>query len=173
MFDIKFEWTEEAVEDLKRLYQDGMSMRAIAQALGATSRNAVIGKVNRMGFSRSKTPGEAMAEGAEMSRAQIKIAPGKRDRQLASGECEAARRIHTRSGVQVPPPVLPVAKWIDGETANDAPPSKVKLFDLHPSSCRWPYGDPHSADLVFCGREALDGMPYCAEHCARAYHGRN
>src|SRR5271165_2710284 len=43
-------WTDEAIEDLKRLALEGRSASAIAAALGAASRNAVIGKANRIGI---------------------------------------------------------------------------------------------------------------------------
>ena len=43
-------WTEEAIEVLKRLALEGRSASVIAAALGAASRNAVIGKANRIGI---------------------------------------------------------------------------------------------------------------------------
>ena len=43
-------WTEDRVNLLKRLWVNGMSANEIAQELGATSRNAVIGKLSRLGL---------------------------------------------------------------------------------------------------------------------------
>ena len=43
-------WTEETIEILKRLALEGRSASLIALALGAASRNAVIGKANRIGI---------------------------------------------------------------------------------------------------------------------------
>src|ERR1700681_3948325 len=59
-------WTEEAVEILKRLAREGRSASVIALALGAPSRNAVIGKANRIGIrlngdGRAPSPGSARA----------------------------------------------------------------------------------------------------------------
>lgn len=47
-------WTDERTELAKRLWLEGKSAADVAKALGHVSRNAVIGKVHRMGLSRSK-----------------------------------------------------------------------------------------------------------------------
>ncbi|TMJ76370.1 MAG: GcrA cell cycle regulator, partial [Alphaproteobacteria bacterium] len=53
-------WTDERVETLKRLWAEGLSASQIAAALGGVTRNAVIGKVHRLGLSgRAKAPSSA------------------------------------------------------------------------------------------------------------------
>ena len=50
-------WTDERVEQLKKLWSDGLSACQIAAELGGITRNAVIGKVHRLGLSgRAKAP---------------------------------------------------------------------------------------------------------------------
>src|SRR6266566_4685460 len=50
-------WTDERVELLKKLWSDGLSASQIAAELGGITRNAVIGKVHRLGLSgRAKSP---------------------------------------------------------------------------------------------------------------------
>src|SRR4030081_2846895 len=50
-------WTDERVETLKKLWADGLSASQIAAELGGITRNAVIGKVHRLGLSgRAKSP---------------------------------------------------------------------------------------------------------------------
>src|SRR5258708_24800173 len=49
-------WTDERVELLKKLWQDGLSASQIAKQLGGVTRNAVIGKVHRLGLSGRATP---------------------------------------------------------------------------------------------------------------------
>src|ERR1700740_1674741 len=44
-------WTDERVELLKKLWSDGLSASQIAAELGGITRNAVIGKVHRLGLS--------------------------------------------------------------------------------------------------------------------------
>ena len=45
----------------------------------------------------------------------------------------------------------------------------VKMEDLTSGMCNWPEGDPGKEDLRFCGQPSVEGKPYCAGHCARAY----
>ncbi|MFD0934327.1 GcrA family cell cycle regulator, partial [Methylobacterium trifolii] len=52
-------WTDERVALLRRLWEDGQSASKIAAQLGGVTRNAVIGKVHRLGLSgRVVKPGE-------------------------------------------------------------------------------------------------------------------
>src|SRR3569832_30117 len=49
-------WTDERVELLKKLWQEGLSASQIAKQLGGVTRNAVIGKVHRLGLSGRAAP---------------------------------------------------------------------------------------------------------------------
>ena len=49
-------WTDERVETLKKLWIDGLSASQIAKQLGSVTRNAVIGKVHRLGLAGRATP---------------------------------------------------------------------------------------------------------------------
>ncbi len=62
MTDAAFTWTEERVELLKQLWTDGRSASQIAAEIGGCSRNAVIGKIHRLGLSGRAKPGPAPAE---------------------------------------------------------------------------------------------------------------
>lgn len=37
-------------------------------------------------------------------------------------------------------------------------------------TCQWPVGDPKEPNFHFCGQPVEAGRPYCASHCAVAYH---
>ena len=53
-------WTDDRVEQLKKLWESGLSASQIAAELGNITRNAVIGKVHRLGLSgRAKSPSSA------------------------------------------------------------------------------------------------------------------
>jgi GcrA cell cycle regulator len=55
-------WTDERVETLKRMWAEGQSASQIAKELGGVTRNAVIGKVHRLGLSnRNDDTAEAAA----------------------------------------------------------------------------------------------------------------
>lgn len=49
----------------------------------------------------------------------------------------------------------------------------VTILDLTERMCKWPIGDPKHPDFRFCGHQSVQGMPYCAEHCAMAYQSPN
>ena len=48
-------WTKKKVEKLTKLWEKGVSAREISEKLGEVSRNAVIGKANRLGLSKKST----------------------------------------------------------------------------------------------------------------------
>jgi GcrA cell cycle regulator len=65
-------WTDERVETLKRMWAEGASASQIAKELGQVTRNAVIGKVHRLGLSNRVVPGgrpEEEADAEEMTTA--------------------------------------------------------------------------------------------------------
>jgi GcrA cell cycle regulator len=43
------------------------------------------------------------------------------------------------------------------------------ILELTEDTCRWPIGDPSSADFFFCGGHAMSALPYCAYHSRVAY----
>jgi hypothetical protein len=49
------------------------------------------------------------------------------------------------------------------------PAQRRSLLELSTAVCRWPFGDPATADFFFCGASALAERPYCAAHCAQAF----
>ncbi len=49
-------WTEDRVEQLKQLWSEGLSASQIATRMGGVTRNAVIGKVHRLGLAGRATP---------------------------------------------------------------------------------------------------------------------
>ena len=56
-------WTDERVETLKKMWGEGQSASQIAKELGGVTRNAVIGKVHRLGLS-NRTAGAPAADAA-------------------------------------------------------------------------------------------------------------
>src|ERR1700739_3768684 len=49
-------WSDDRVEQLKNLWTEGLSASQIARALGGVTRNAVIGKVHRLGLAGRASP---------------------------------------------------------------------------------------------------------------------
>lgn len=50
------QWTPERVELLKQMWGNGLTAAQIAEKLGGITRNAVIGKANRLGLSKGGKP---------------------------------------------------------------------------------------------------------------------
>ena len=149
-------WTEEAIEILKRLALEGRSASVIAEALGAPSRNAVIGKANRIGIKlggggRASAPGEPCA-------------PAYR---APSGLAADARRLPGRRGEPAAPRGWAFADAKVGEMR------RVRLEDMRELACRWPLGDPGSGDFAYCGLTPAAGRSYCPGHCRLAYRPPN
>lgn len=140
-------WTDERIEKLKTLWSEGHSASMCAARLDV-SRNAVIGKVHRMGLQKRGTP-----RGVLMYR----LKPG--------------RRRH-RSETPKPKPKINTEGLAKIEALralpDPVPKSAVTLMDLEPNHCRWPYGDPKRG-VKFCGCEKVHGLSYCEKHAARAF----
>lgn len=68
-------WTDDRVEKLKAMWGEGQSASQIAKALGGVTRNAVIGKVHRLGLSNRVTAGKAAAASAAAAAAPAAAAP--------------------------------------------------------------------------------------------------
>jgi GcrA cell cycle regulator len=137
-------WTDERVELLKRLWLDGLSASQIAKQLGGVTRNAVIGKVHRLGLSGRAAP-------SQPARPVFK-AP----RPPRPAHTPAPRRAETQQ-VAAPPPVFYVEE-----------PGSATVLTLGAHMCKWPIGDPATDNFTFCGRRSGDG-PYCNEHARMAY----
>ncbi|MDG1280038.1 MAG: GcrA family cell cycle regulator [Pseudorhodobacter sp.] len=70
-------WTDERVETLKKMWAEGQSASQIAKELGGVTRNAVIGKVHRLGLSNRAAPGAEKEEAAPEPVAAAPVAPPK------------------------------------------------------------------------------------------------
>ncbi len=147
-------WNDERVERLSKLWLEGRSASQIAAELGqGVTRNAVIGKVHRLGLSgRVKLP----TPGAQ-ARTRPRI-PSKSEGLAIVAEAPLEVVEHALA----PPPrkladvVIPFS-------------SRVTIMELRDTMCRWPLGDPTSADFRFCGHRSGPVGPYCAEHAQLAF----
>lgn len=150
-------WTDERVELLKRLWAEGLSASQIAGRLGAVTRNAVIGKVHRLGLSGRATTSRMKTHRPRSRVANAKRAPKPR---FATVGNPAVRALYQPEADGYKPPAEELV----------IPPSERKTIQtLVECSCRWPIGDPQSADFHFCGKTKVPGLPYCEFHARRAF----
>jgi GcrA cell cycle regulator len=132
-------WTDERVEQLKSLWTEGLSASQIARALGGVTRNAVIGKVHRLGLAGRATP-------TRSDRPRLPSAP----------------KMTTRTYLP-PPPV------VEEEPVTFDDGGHVTVLTINDRMCRWPVGDPSENDFHFCGHSPKSGSPYCEAHARKAY----
>ena len=149
-------WTEDRVEVLKKLWAEGHSASQIAKQLGGVTRNAVIGKVHRLGLSGRATPSRPVKRPPRLARPKPKILPDGTVKLPASAKADQLRPAE-KSAMQA---ALPPLEQEDGKAAT--------ILTIRDSMCKWPIGDPADPNFAFCGRKAIDG-PYCAEHAAMAF----
>ena len=150
-------WTEERVEQLKKLWTEGHSASQIANQLGGVTRNAVIGKVHRLGLSGRATPSRPVKRPPRLARP--KPTP-QRVEKPATTTPETAPAPTTLPAVAKTAEPLEPAKLANGDFAS--------VLNIRESMCKWPIGDPMDKDFAFCGR-AASGGPYCAEHAKVAF----
>lgn len=144
-------WTDERVEELKRLLRQGLSASAIAERLGGMTRNAVIGKAHRMGLKLHNHPAGERRINARKAR----------------------KKSHKKQCAKIftPPPymTMPVEPLPHGPEPNVPFKERRGILDLEDSQCRWPIGDPKEPDFHFCNGKRVHGFAYCAHHSRRAY----
>jgi GcrA cell cycle regulator len=153
-------WTDAAIETLRQMALEGKSASSIAAALGAPSRNAVIGKANRIGV---KLTGNIHCSATRPPRSITE-----RPRRPAIARTESLGR---RAIVSVVPRERKPA-WVFAE-AQVGEMLKVGFEDIREDACRWPIGDPTSEEFVYCGIQTAKGRSYCAGHCRMAYKPPN
>lgn len=147
----KFHWTEEAVEYLQELFESGASATKSAAAMNerfgsAISKNSIIGKWDRLGWSNTRKRGQVICR-----RARKPIAP----QDLAKPTANRIKR--AAPAIREPQPIgIPVS-------------GRFSLTDLGPFDCRFPLGDPLHSEFSFCGAPKRMGSAYCAEHHAICY----
>ena len=147
-------WTDERVELLKKLWADGLSASQIAGELGGITRNAVIGKVHRLGLSgRAKSPSSTAPRPrkARSSSHMMRVS-----RSSMRGNTALAYDYDMEPEPELIEKIIPVEQ-------------RRTLLELTEATCRWPVGDPGSVEFFFCGGETGATGPYCPYHARVAY----
>lgn len=141
-------WTKDKIEQLKALWADGLSAERIAGKLGGITRNAVIGKVHRLGLAgRAKSPQRKPTNIKRlMQKPAQRVAP-KWIKPRREPPCDASHG-------------LPL----------DQSKNPVTLRQLASHHCHWPLwpGDP---GFRYCGDQKLETSSYCARHAKAAARG--
>ncbi|TDL81344.1 GcrA cell cycle regulator [Palleronia sediminis] len=178
-------WTDERVALLTKMWHEGQSASQIAKELGGVTRNAVIGKVHRLGLSgRDAEPPKTAEPAAPPLAAEPAAAEAPAPDPVPEPEPEAEPEPE-EAPVQMPPrrqiipagqplPPQPSANEIDPEAlANvrevEKTAKRISLMELTERVCKWPIGDPATEDFAFCGLAVEPGKPYCEAHVGVAF----
>ncbi|MGB3720297.1 MAG: GcrA cell cycle regulator [Proteobacteria bacterium] len=153
-------WTDERVEQLKRLWAEGLSASQIASRLGGVTRNAVIGKIHRLGLSGRATTSRTKSHRSRPRPNTVPTAKRTAKTRFAGVGNPALRALYQPEVESFVPPAEEIEIPVH---------ERKTLQQLTESSCRWPIGDPQSEDFHFCNRTKVPGLPYCEVHARRAY----
>ncbi|SNX69126.1 GcrA cell cycle regulator [Cereibacter ovatus] len=192
-------WTDERVETLKRMWAEGQSASQIAKELGGVTRNAVIGKVHRLGLSNrvgsNGSQPEPEDEAPAPQPAPVAAAAPARP-EPSRPAAEPPRAAEPRPAPERPTPapapvatiplrkpVVPAGQPLPPQpSANEISPEalasvrevekrakRLTLMELTERTCKWPIGDPATEDFWFCGLHSMPGKPYCEAHVGVAF----
>ena len=176
-------WTDDRVETLKRMWGEGASASTIAKELGGVTRNAVIGKVHRLGLSNRQGP-QAAAKAEAAPKAEPAPAPAPK-----AGPPAVKEEPLEPATYSAEPPATPIRKIIPAgqplppqPSANEISPealekvravekgaARLNLMQLTERTCKWPIGDPATEAFWFCGLPSQAGKPYCEAHVSVAF----
>lgn len=144
-------WSEERTALLRKLWAEGLSASQIAKQLGGTTRNAVIGKVHRLGLAGRATPSR----------------PAKRPVRHRPASLIRAPRFNPEKPPKQGPDLAAIAALPPIDPA-------LGVCGLTAFTCRYPIGNPDDPSFAFCGRTCNNiENPYCVQHQKLAYTPAN
>lgn len=138
-------WTDSRCAKLEELWRDGQSATQIFLELRAKSRNAVIGKISRLGLTGV---GGSVVKPRQLPR---RTYPANRKRPANSMRVTPVERVETEI-------LEPVSK-------------KITIHNLTNHICKWP-GDEDGPPFTYCGNDRFGDGPYCEYHRSIAYVAR-
>ena len=136
-------WTDEKVTKLREFWTKGHTASQIAELLGETTRNAVIGKAHRLNLEeRAPSKAKSNSEKKQTNSLQLKL----------KGSASKKSKFNS---------IL-----LD---KNFEPENPTILENLTDQTCKWPLGHPDEENFYFCGRKPVDAFPYCKLHVLYAF----
>jgi GcrA cell cycle regulator len=194
-------WTDERIDQLKTMWEKGMTASQIAETLGGVSRNAVIGKAHRLALEARPSPVKANESEDKVAAPSPVVAtppapkpaprvvadvprappppPSPFPPAIPSGPTGAQLRsigpggfLRQGPGDQAPPATpAPPRRLVPARPSAEIA-GKTSLLDLNDRICKWPLGHPGEPDFHFCGDTVNPGFPYCVAHCGQAYQAQ-
>ena len=138
-------WNQQKVENLKKLWNEGVATSRIGEQLGFT-KNAVIGKAFRLGLERRQNSRKKTTNSQSVSSVTMYRETSVPGHSQITPKKEVTRRREKFS----------FKKSIVGTGSF--------------KSCQWPIGDPLEEGFHYCGAQNIPTKPYCIEHYKKAYN---
>jgi len=140
-------WNETKVNKLKELWGNGNTASQIAEIIGGISRNAVIGKANRLNLSaKIKTRSVGSSHNYENS----------------INDKDSTSKKNKKSRFKS----LIIEKDFE-------PENPKQLEELTDDLCKYPINHPNEKNFYFCGRGSLKDFSYCKLHLLYSYQSKN
>ena len=137
-------WNQQKVEDLKKLWNDGVATSRIGEQLGFT-KNAVIGKAFRLGLERRQNSRKKISQPTPFSSTTLY-----RETSSSSSSISVKKEpIRRREKFSFKKSIVGTGNF---------------------RSCQWPIGDPLEEGFHYCGGQNIPTKPYCIEHFKKAYN---
>jgi GcrA cell cycle regulator len=140
-------WTPEKESKLKELWKKGHTASQIANILGDTTRNAVIGKAHRLNL-----------EARAVSKRSTNKINNEKKENITVKTPKLSRKGKFKS--------LLLDKSFEPENPKN-------LEERTDETCRWPIGHPYEEKFYFCGRKPLQKFVYCKLHVLYAFQPKN
>lgn len=168
-------WTEERVARLKALLERGFSAGEIAEAFGDVSRNAIIGKVHRLGLAFTRGWGQHETPAAAAAR-NLRPAPPRAPKPALPKAAAPravvavkARAPRPEKAAPAEPPVDPTPKaW-----PKPAGPEAIDILGLKAGLCHMPLWGIEARSGLYCGKPVrAEGQRWCAACAQLVYEKR-
>jgi GcrA cell cycle regulator len=167
-----FAWTDAAIADLVRLWRADKTAAECAAAMmeiygGTLTRNAILGKVFRLGLSRADQQTKAVRAAKSRLAKNARAAARKTAKPKPEKPAKPKRS---------PAPIAPIAP-VTPHPALVYDPSRPTLFTVGAMCCRyplWPNGPaPRPQEAFVCGAPVVvirkEPKPYCLAHALRMW----
>lgn len=154
-------WSDAHTDRLKELWAEGFSASQIAVQLGGITKNAVIGKVHRLGLHHHQHGGDRKAVPHRTRGPGRKRSSQRTEPRVFTAE---PRFAETASVDEV---VFPA--FVPAELAIPKPESRRLTFDELSETGMCKYIEGTKKPWTYCGHDALEDSSWCAYHRALCF----